>query len=275
MRMPDWSGQWELASGAPNASGGFEQSLDEVLKTMQWGAPNKPEVQAAVDQFNAMLGRNFEAVEHGVDPGVQAGPICTFGFPAAMIDSPLMFEILPAPKETVLIYSDREIRHVYTDGRAHTPKDELWATPWGDSIGYWEGQTLVVDTIAVKSGQSGFPPAMNPVFAVGGGGQQLDRAQVITYLSPEAQFIERIRMVDKDHLEDQITIIDPANLTGPWHLTRTYRRVAHVHRMIYEDCEGENRNPIVNGHYTLLPPPSERQGAPAPPSATAAAPTTK
>ena len=62
-------------------------------------------------------------------------------------------------------------------------------------------------------------------------------------------------MIDKDHLEDQMTVIDPNNLTAPWHMRRTYERVAHVNRMIYEDCEGEERNPIVNGHFTLAPPP--------------------
>jgi len=70
-------------------------------------------------------------------------------------------------------------------------------------------------------------------------------------------------MVDKDHLEDQMTIIDPANFTAPWHLSRTYQRVAQLHRMVYEDCEGEDRNPVVNGHFTLAPPP----GPPAPPPA--------
>ena len=50
-------------------------------------------------------------------------------------------------------------------------------------------------------------------------------------------------------------VLAPTNLTTPWHMRRTYERVAHVNRMIYEDCEGEERNPIVNGHFTLAPPP--------------------
>ena len=187
-----------------------------------------------------------------------------------MLDSPLMFEALPTPKETVLIFSGREVRHVYTDGRQHTPKDELWATPWGDSIGHWEGQTLVMDTIAVKSPFSGIPPGRIPVIAIGARLEQ----EVITFLSPEAQFIERIHMRDKDHLEDQMTVIDPASLTAPWHLSRTYQRVAHLHRMVYEDCEGEDRNPVVNGHYTIVPPPSHTLGStPAPINAPAGQPT--
>ncbi|HEX4074762.1 MAG TPA: hypothetical protein VHX49_05130 [Candidatus Acidoferrales bacterium] len=170
-----------------------------------------------------------------------------------MLDTPLMFEIMPTPKETALIFSSREIRHVYTDGGPHTPADELWATPWGDSIGHWEGQTLVIDTIAVKSPFVASESDGVPVLAFG----DMEGERTITILSSKARYIERIRMIDKDHLEDQMTVIDPTNLTAPWHMNRTYERVAHVNRMVYEDCEGEDRNPIVNGRFTLAPPPDE------------------
>jgi hypothetical protein len=257
--MPDWSGQWENVGATPDATGGFNQSLNQVLTQMQWSPPNKPNVQAKVDKIVAMERKRLEAVARGEDPG-GAVRACTFGYPGLMLDTPLMFEILPTPKETTLIFSSREIRHVYTDGRPHTPKDELWATPWGDSIGHWEGQTLIIDTIAVKSP---FGPESEgvPVLAFG----DVEGEQTITILSPQAHFIERIRMIDKDHLEDQMTVIDPTNFTEPWHVSRTYERVGHINRMVYEDCEGEERNPIVNGHFTLAPPPtSPAQKSPAP-----------
>ena len=264
--MPDWSGQWENVGATPDATGGFNQTLEQVLKEMQWSPPNKPEVQAKVDAMVAMERKRLEAVARGEDPG-EAEKACTFGYPGLMLDSPLMFEILPTPKETSLIFSSREIRHVYTDGRQHTPKDELWATPWGDSIGHWERQTLVVDTIAVKSPFGSSDSGGVSVLAFG----DVEGVQTITILSPQAHFIERIRMIDKDHLEDQMTIIDPTNLTAPWHMRRTYERVAHINRMVYEDCQGEERNPIVNGHFTLAPPPSEApQPTPAPQSASPA-----
>ena len=249
--LPDWSGQWENVGATPDATGGFNQSLAQVLKGMQWSPPNKPEVQARVDQIVAMERKRLEAISRGEDPG-GAVRACTFGYPSLMLESPLMFEVLPTPKETTLIFSSREIRHVYTDGRPHTPKDELWATPWGDSIGHWEGQTLVIDTIAVKSPFASSESEGVAVLAFG----DVEGEQTITILSPQAHFIERIRMLDKNHLEDQMIILDPTNLTSPWHMSRTYQRVAHINRMVYEDCEGEERNPIVNGHFTLAPPPT-------------------
>ncbi len=273
-RMPDWSGQWEIAGAAPSVSGGFKDSLDQVLKEMQWSPPNRPEVQAKVNQIDAEERKRIAAIKRGEEVAV-TGPTCTFGFPMIMIDSPLMFEILPTPKETVLIFSGREVRHVYTDGRDHTPKDDLWPTPWGDSIGHWEGDTLVIDTIEVKSPFPGTGPDYLPVLAAGG---EAGQALLVTYLSSQAHFVEQIRMVDRDHLENQMTITDPVDFTAPWHLTRTYRRVKSLNRMVYESCEGEgeDRNPIVNGHYTIAPPRREGFPTPAPTNAPAGqAPVTK
>ena len=247
-KLPDWSGQWENVGATPSPDGGFYEPLDQVLKQLEWSPPSKPEVQAAVDKIAAAQRKAMDAMRKGIDPG-GAVTACSFGYPALMIESPLMFEVLPTPKETALIFSSREIRHVYTDGRDHPGKDDLWPTPWGDSVGHWEGDTLVIDTVAVKSafpGREGIS-----VNAFGG----IEEMLTVALLSPDARFGERIRMLDKDHLEDRITIVDPTNLTKPWQLRRTYQRVTHIHRMVYEDCEGEERNPIVDGKFTLTPAP--------------------
>ncbi|HEU4617382.1 MAG TPA: hypothetical protein VFV10_05040 [Gammaproteobacteria bacterium] len=45
-------------------------------------------------------------------------------------------------------------------------------------------------------------------------------------------------------------------VTEPWHISRRYQRVKSVNHMVHEDCEGENRNVIVDGHFALAPPPS-------------------
>lgn len=249
--LPDWSGEWQQVGAMPSPDGGFYKSLDQVLKEMQWSPPNKPAVQARIDKIVAAERKGMAAVRQGANPG-GAVRACTFGYPTIMLDSPLMFEVLPTPKETALIFSSREIRHVYTDGRAHPGKDDLWPTHWGDSIGHWEGQTLVIDTIAVAPALDFMHLGGIPILAFGG----IEEMQLVTYVSPETRFVERLRMTDKNHLQDQITIIDPVNFTKPWELSRTYERVQGIHRMVYEDCEGEERNPIVDGHFILTPPPS-------------------
>jgi hypothetical protein len=260
-KLPDWSGQWEIAGFAPSATGGMQQSLDEALAAVRpWGPPPyTPAVQAAVKEADAVIEAGDQATLKNGPSGVTHS-VCTFGFPLIMLFSPLMFEVVPSPKETVLIFSGREVRHVYTDGRLHTSKEDLWPTFWGDSIGHWEGQTLVIDTIGVQSPFVGAELPLIFIFAYGGDANQ---GKVVAVLSLQSRFIERLRMIG-DQLEDRMTIIDPVAFTTPWHISRTYRRVAHVHRMIYEDCSGEERNPIVNGRYTLAPPPPPPPALPPP-----------
>ncbi len=204
---------------------------------------------------------NAAALAGVPNPGLTHA-VCTWGFPLIMVESPLMFEILPTARETVMVFSGREIRHIYTDGRAHPAEDELWPTYWGDSIGHWEGQTLVIDTIDINSP---FGPSPS-IIAFGGNANEF---AMIALLSERVHFIERIRLIDRDHLENQMTIIDPALFAAPWHINRRYQRVNHIHRMVHEDCQGEDRNPIVNGQYTLTPPPNQPLLPPSPPPSSA------
>jgi hypothetical protein len=143
---PDWSGQWENVGATPSPDGGFYEPLEQVLKELEWSPPLNAESQAVIDRVVAGQRAAVEAMRQGKDPG-GAVTACTFGYPTVMLESPLMFEILPTRSETALIFSSREIRHVYTDGRVHPGKDDLWPTPWGDSIGHWEGETLVIETV--------------------------------------------------------------------------------------------------------------------------------
>ena len=188
--LPDWSGQWENVGATPDATGGFNQSLDQVLRTLQWGPPNKPGGARAESTRDRRDGaaRGFEAVARGEDPG-GAVRACTFGYPALMLDSPLMFEVLPTPKETALIFSSREIRHVYTgwitavhaERRAvgHTAGVIDWCTG--------RGQTLVIDTIAVKSPFASSESGGVAVLAFGDVEGERRRSP---FWSSEAHFIE-------------------------------------------------------------------------------------
>ena len=154
---------------------------------------------------------------------------CGFPFPFVM-ESPWVFEFLVTPEETAMIVGGREIRHIYTDGRAHPKPEDRWPTPWGDSVGRWQDGTLLVDTIAVQP--SGFPPV----------------------LSDDAHFTERLKMVGPDRLEDELTVEDPASLTRPWTVTIPYKRVAGLDRIVHGFCNENDRNPVVDGKITIAPP---------------------
>ena len=237
-KLPDWTGLWDIDGMEVNASGRGDFASDE-----------------ARDRVNASFGLHLPynaeweiRYQAAVKKAAQAPDVtqCDFGFPALMMASPVsMFQANVLPEETTLVFGMREIRHIYTDGRPHTPKSDLWPTHWGDSIGHWEGQTLVVDTIATNASLWG--PSGSP-------GRVIDILPLSEILSEQVHFIERIRMLSHDLIEDQITIDDPVALTRPWQFTQRFRRVMSINRMVVEDCIGNDRDPVVNGKFTVTAP---------------------
>jgi hypothetical protein len=156
---------------------------------------------------------------------------CGFYFPYLM-EGPWVFQVVITPEETTMIWAGREIRHILTDGRKHLASDDIWPTPWGDSIGHWEAGTLAVDTIGLAQprGPSMFLP--------------MDTLHVT----------ERIRRVSQERLEDEMTFISPEALTTPWTVTIPYKRITTLDRMIHGDCRENDRNPIVDGKTTVTVP---------------------
>jgi hypothetical protein len=151
------------------------------------------------------------------------------------------FFLLVTPEQTALIASTHDIRNIYADGRSHPPKDALWPTPTGDSIGHWVGATLVVDTVATK------PEISVPIPQAQGGFKVTGMPT-----SDQLHYIERLRLLSSGELEDQLTIEDPVALTKPWTQTFRYRRTSEVDRIIYDDDDANDRNPVVNGKGTIL-----------------------
>jgi len=83
---------------------------------------------------------------------------------------------------------------IYLDGRSHPKEpDPLW---YGDSIGHWEGDTLVVDRVNF----------IDEVWLDGGNHPHTDKLHII----------ERYRRPDLGHLETEITVEDPGILAKPW-----------------------------------------------------------
>ena len=100
---------------------------------------------------------------------------------------------------------ENEIRIIYLDGRKHTPADEVVRTYDGESIGRWEGDTLVVDTRSMT----------------------VDKHVIDDGLPVSDQFriIERIRLTNNgNQLEDKWTLIDPKNWDGEWTSTHYWKR---------------------------------------------------
>lgn len=110
-------------------------------------------------------------------------------------------EIIHTPGRVLMLFEyGHNIRQIFTDGRGHVQDAE--PTWMGDSIGHWEGDTLVVDTTG-----------LNDKTWFGYGGQPH---------SEQLQVIERIRRPDHDSLMIDITLNDPKAYTMSLHTQKKY-----------------------------------------------------
>jgi hypothetical protein len=215
-RLPDWSGMWLTDTWISDVNG---RPKGEKPPVPQF-AGHPPYNPAWDAEYRKRAGAAGEGV----------GKNCIIDFPATM-ESPQPFELIVTPEETVYTAGDGTFRHIYTDGRGH-PAD-VWPTVTGHSIGHWEHQTLVVDTIARSPGPDRF----------------MGRAAY----SEKARFSERIRMTGKDSMEDQMTIDDPVAFTHPWTVTLTYKRVTFIDRFDPYYCELDKRIEIKDGKEIIKP----------------------
>jgi len=108
-------------------------------------------------------------------------------------------------KDRITFFSEwmDAMRRVYIDGRKPTPKILDDPTYAGYSTGHWEGDTLVVDTVA-----------LHPDSFIDGSSPH----------SEDMTVKERIRFIQPGILEDRVTVTDPKALTKPWETVHTYRK---------------------------------------------------
>jgi hypothetical protein len=146
------------------------------------------------------------------------------GMPQIM-DQPYPIQILLTPGEVTIIQEAyMQVRHVHMDGRPHADNPDL--TFNGDSIGHWEGDTLVVDTAGLIAE------------AILKDGVQH---------TPQEHIVERIRLADPNALEIRTTIEDSAVMAKPWSYVNRYARHPDWSMAEYI-CEQNNRNSVdANG----------------------------
>lgn len=135
------------------------------------------------------------------------------GMPAMMNMGYGMEIMQNAQKITFFSEHQDALRRVYLDGREPTERILNDPTYAGYSTGYWEGDTLVVDTVALSD--KSFIDGSSPH-------------------SDQMTVHERIRFIEPDILEDRITVTDPVALLEPWEIVRTYRRASYPNDQLRE-----------------------------------------
>jgi hypothetical protein len=197
-KLPDWSGVWN-----PNIT-----DQDAQIKTNM-----PPWTPIVSEQINFML-----AEEKAGRPPPLFANCLPEGMPAWMLVTHNALEIIFSPgRVTMLGESDSgRMRRIYTDGRPH-PEDPD-PTFHGHSIGYWEGEVLVVDTIGVLP-QTYI--AINEAAGIPNNG--------------DMHIKERIYLKEKDILHFDLEITAPKVMTKPYKTTRIFFR---QRGRIYDIVEG-------------------------------------
>ena len=227
--LPDWTGGWVMEG--PTV---FDPATVQP-KNGRAGDPGVREFPPYNSEYEALYRTNIDLVKQGTFPD----PISTCGTPHGfprMMNVPDLYEFAVTPEKVVVVTENGpNILRIYTDGRQHPAKEDLWPTYNGASVGHWEGDTLVFTTVSMK----GFS----------GKDVIVDRTGLV--LSDASRVTTRLRKLDAMTMEAQMVVEDPKALTAPWHVTKRYRKQpAGTWGWDYA-CAENNRNPISPGGKTL------------------------
>ena len=229
--LPDWSGVWQMVGGTV-----FDRA---TVNDIPGGAGT-----AGVRErppFNAVWEERYKKNIQGVADGNYPDPLTYCGIPAGMprmINQPDSYDWIVTPGQ---VWQTTEnaggVRRIFTDGRPHPAN--MAHTFNGHSIGHWEGDTLVVDTVGMLEDTI------------------LDRTGI--QLSDQRHTVERIRLTAAGTLEDQMTIDDPVALTQPWRIVKTFRKLPAGSYIFDYACAENNRNPVDEFGRTIT---TDGQGKP-------------
>ena len=159
-------------------------------------------------------------------PVADASAYCwPHGVPRVM-NSPYPIQMIQKPDEIVIVHEvAHNVRHIYMNVPHSSPVKTAFM---GESVGHWEGDTLVIDTVGVD------PRTW------------IDEVGLIH--GPKLHTIERIRKVEGGRaLENEVMIDDPDYYPHPWFMRDTYAWRPDL-RIAEYSCEENNRNRPVNGH---------------------------
>jgi hypothetical protein len=208
--MPDWSGLWTRV-GRPFYDP--EQEFSELTT-----AALTPE---ALEELRMRRERSAQGIEY--DPISDCSPP---GHPR-WLAIPFLREFIVTPHQTWLTSETvNNIRRIYTDGRDHTPEDEAYPLWYGDSIGFWDGHSLVIHTSQIR--------------------ENIFHRNDPRY-SDRLETVEVWNKVDDETMLVDVWAYDPETLLEPWYVQQTYKQVPNPDgylRINYWYC-GENPNNVV------------------------------
>ena len=172
----------------------------------------KPEYAKPYEARRAAEAEANKRGEQLANSGAQCIP---YGVPTMMSVAVYPVEIIQTAKQmTIISEAFSEVRRIYLD-RPQIPLDDVPPGYYGRSVGKWDGDTLVVDTIGIKTSVSGYRGMPH---------------------SEKMRITERFKLVAPDVMHDQITIDDPVVLEKPMVYTLAYKRLPN-YEMVEFVCD--------------------------------------
>jgi hypothetical protein len=184
----------KLPNGTPDLSGVWEPADTKWLRNL--GADLKPEDIPFQPWAKAIYDERAAGLHWREEPDANCLPQ---GVPKILV-APAPWKVVQTPAFIVFVHEAFNLwRQVFLDGRERWPLEELTPSWFGYSLGKWEGDTLVVDTIGFN------------------GKVWLDQ---LGKPSTDALHVtERFHRKDFGHMDIQITIDDSKAYTKPWTVT--------------------------------------------------------
>jgi hypothetical protein len=210
--LPDWSGVYTRAPVA-----GFAFDPDQP--------PDGLPTAKLTPEYQAKLLKRIE----GVKRGVEWDPISTCAPPGhpRWLTEPFLREFIVTPDQTWLINEMvNDIRRIYTDGRSHTPEADRYPLYNGDSIGFWDGDRLVIHTNQL---QAGIYQRSHPDY------------------TDQVETVEIWHKVDQKTVGADVWVYDPPALVEPWYAKQSYLKLDDPDKSLrirYWNC-AENQNNTV------------------------------
>lgn len=201
-KLPDWTGTWQPDWQSMFSGAGGRKPIEPAL------TPAAAKIMADYKSGQAR-GENLQG---------EAANCVPVGMPQIM-RMPYPIEVIYSPgRVTIATETYSQVRRIYTDGRP-LPADPDPAFN-GSSIGRWDGDTLIVETVGLNA-QTSLIPGLHP--------------------TEKTRIEERMRLVQPDLLQVTTTITDPGLFTQPLVLTQNYARKRDWQIREYV-CEENNRD---------------------------------
>ena len=208
-QLPDWTGLWMQAGGGSFVGAGPTGVMPKLTRP----------AASAVKEGQTLAAQGISYDENLSECGPP-------GFPRWLV-VPFLREFIVLPEQTWLSSETvNNVGRIYTDGRPHLKPEDAYPLYYGDSIGFWDGQKLVIHTNSLMQ-------------------RSMGRGQ--PEQSEQMETVEVWQKIDPATIVADVWIYDPAVYLEPWYLQRRYRQVPNddkTLRMNYWNCVENPNNDV-------------------------------